>query len=98
MCCYTILCLEGAGSDFIPLRFRYASARDFIPLRDFISFHSIPFHSFHSIPFIPFHSATLPLAIPFHYQCVHTYTIFSGIALLPEFAGNNKSSRVRPCI
>ena len=90
MCCYTILCLEGAGSDFIPLA---------IPLRDSARdsatrFHFIPFISFHSIPF----RSRFRYAIPFHYQCVHTYTIFSGIALVPEFAGNNKSSRVRPCI
>jgi hypothetical protein len=101
MCCYTILCLEGAGSErfrcrsrfhsaTLPLAipFRYAAARDSIPLRCRYAAATLPL----AIPFryaaatlplaIPFRyaAATLPLAIPFHSipfhsisnACIHT--------------------------
>jgi hypothetical protein len=62
MCCYTILCLEGAGSERFRCRSRFHSAT--LPL-------AIPFrYAAATLPLaIPFRyaAATLPLAIPFRY-------------------------------
>jgi hypothetical protein len=75
MCCYTILCLEGAGSERFRCRSRFHSAT--LPL-------AIPFrYAAATLPLaIPFRyaAATLPLAIPFHSipfhsisnACIHT--------------------------